>query len=41
MTRLTCTHQIERQLLQAQAAMNVTVGRYRQEILNNQYKQDK
>lgn len=41
MTRLTCTHQIERQLLQAQAAMNVTVARYRQEILNNQYKQDK
>ena len=39
MTRLTCTHQIERQLLQAQAAMNVTLGRYRQEILNNQYNQ--
>ena len=41
MTRLACTHQIERQLLQAQAAMNVTVGRYRQEILNNQYNQNK
>ena len=42
MTRLACSHQIERQLLQAQAAMNVTVGRYRQEILNNQYNnQDK
>ena len=39
MTRLTCTHQIERQLLQAQATMNVTLGRYRQEILNNQYNQ--
>jgi hypothetical protein len=39
MTRLACTHQIERQLLQAQAAMNVTLGRYRQEILNNQYNQ--
>lgn len=37
MTRLVCTHQIERQLLQAQAAMNVAVGRHRQEILNNQY----
>ena len=42
MTRLACTHQIERQLLQAQAVMNVTLGRYRQEILNNQYNnQDK
>lgn len=39
MTRLECSHQIERQLLQAQAAMNVTLGRYRQEILNNQYNQ--
>ena len=39
MTRLTCTHQIERQLLQAQATMNVTLGRYRQEILSNQYNQ--
>lgn len=37
MTRLECTHQIERQLLQAQATMNVAVGRHRQEILNNQY----
>jgi len=39
MARLTCNHQIERQLLQAQATMNVTLGRYRQEILNNQYNQ--
>jgi hypothetical protein len=36
-----CTHQIERQLLQAQATMNVTLGRHRQAILNNQYNQDK
>ena len=41
MTCLACSHQIERQLLQAQAAMNVTLGRYRQEILNNQYNQNK
>ena len=40
MAELECTHQIERQLLQAQAAMNVAVGRHRQEILNNQYEQD-
>jgi hypothetical protein len=40
MTRLECSHQIERQLLQAQATMNVTLGRYRQEILNNQYNQE-
>ena len=39
MTRLECSHQIERQLLQVQAVMNVTLGRYRQEILNNQYNQ--
>ena len=40
MAELECTHQIERLLLQAQAAMNVAVGRHRQEILNNQYEQD-
>lgn len=40
MTRLTCSHMIDRQLLQAQATMNVTLGRYRQEILNNQYNQE-
>ena len=34
-TRLQCSAQIERQLLQAQAQMNVTLGRYRTEILNN------
>ena len=35
--RLACSPQIERHLLQAQAQMNVTLGRHRQEILNNQY----
>ena len=34
-TRLQCSPQIERQLLQAQAQMNVTLGRHRQEIINN------
>ena len=34
-TRLQCSPQIERQLLQAQAQMNVTIGRYRTEIINN------
>ena len=34
MTRLTCSPQIERQLLQAQATMNVCVGRHHQEIVN-------
>jgi len=34
MTRLACSPQIERQLLQAQATMNVCVGRHRQEIVN-------
>jgi hypothetical protein len=34
MTRLTCSPHIERQLLQAQATMNVCVGRHRQEIVN-------
>ena len=33
-TKLECGPQIERQLLQAQATMNVTIGRYRQEIIN-------
>lgn len=33
--RLQCSPQVERQLLQAQATMNVTLGRYRQEIINN------
>lgn len=31
---LACGPQIERQLLQAQATMNVTVGRYREDIIN-------
>lgn len=35
LTRLECNPQIERQLLQAQAQMNVTIGRHRQEIVNN------
>ena len=35
LTRLHCSPQIERQLLQAQATMNVTLGRYRTEIINN------
>lgn len=34
LTRLQCSPQIERQLLQAQAAMNVTLGRYRQDIIS-------
>ena len=34
MTRLTCSPQIERQLLQAEAVMNVCVGRHRSEIVN-------
>lgn len=33
MTRLACSPQIERDLLQAQAQMNVTLGRYRSEIV--------
>lgn len=32
--RLACTPQIERMLLQAQAQMNVCIGRHRQEIVN-------
>ncbi len=35
LTRLECSQQIDRQLLQAQAVMNVTVGRYRKDIINN------
>lgn len=35
LTRLQCSPQIERQLLQAQATMNVTLGRYRTEIITN------
>lgn len=35
LTRLQCSAQIERQLLQAQAAMNVALGRYRTEIVNS------
>jgi hypothetical protein len=33
MAELDCGAQIERQLLQAQSVMSVTVGRYRQEII--------
>lgn len=36
LAQLDCSPKIERMLLQAQATMNVTIGRYRQEILNNQ-----
>lgn len=35
MTELECAPDIERQLLQAQAQMNVCIGRHRTEILNN------
>ena len=35
-TQLECSPDIERMLLQAQATMNVTIGRYRTEILNHQ-----
>ncbi|MCR5780197.1 MAG: hypothetical protein K6G70_06605 [Bacteroidaceae bacterium] len=34
LTQLECSAQIERQLLQAQAQMNVCIGRYRQDIIN-------
>ena len=34
LTRLQCNPQIERQLLQAQATMNVCIGRHRTEIIN-------
>ena len=36
MARLNCSNQIDRDLLQAQSAMNVTIGRYRNELLNHQ-----
>lgn len=35
LSELDCTPDIERQLLQAQSQMNVTVGRYRTDIVNN------
>lgn len=35
LTRLPCSPQIERQLLQAQAQMNVCIGRHRTEIITN------
>ena len=38
LARLECSPQIERMLLQAQATMNVCLGRYRQEILNHEKK---
>ena len=38
LARLECSPQIERMLLQAQATMNVTIGRHRQEILNHELK---
>ena len=34
LTRLTCSPQIDRQLLQAQGQMNVCLGRHRDEIIN-------
>ncbi len=36
LAQLDCSPNIERMLLQAQAQMNVCIGRYRTEILNNQ-----
>ena len=36
LTQLDCSPNIERMLLQAQAQMNVTIGRYHQEILNHE-----
>ena len=38
LTELECGPNIERMLLQAQSAMNVTLGRYRQEIIYNKNK---
>lgn len=35
LSRLQCSAQIERQLLQAQSQMNVTLGRYRQDIISH------
>ena len=37
LTRLECGSNIERMLLQAQSAMNVCIGRHRQEILNHEF----
>lgn len=34
LARLECSPQIERMLLQVQSQMNVTIGRYRQDIIN-------
>ena len=38
LTQLDCGRNIERMLLQAQAQMNVCIGRHRSEILNNEKK---
>ena len=38
LSELDCGPQIERQLLQAQSQMNVSIGRHRTEILNNESK---
>lgn len=38
LTELDCNSNIERQLLQAQSQMNVTIGRHRTEIINNESK---
>ena len=38
LSRLKCSPDIERRLLQAQATMNVTIGRHRTEILNHEKK---
>lgn len=38
LTELDCNPNIERMLLQAQAQANVTIGRYRQDILNSEKK---
>ena len=38
LAELDCNQNIERMLLQAQATMNVTIGRHRTEILNNEKK---
>ena len=35
MVQLECTVDIERQLLQAEAQMNVVVGRNRKDLINN------
>ncbi len=35
LTELECAHDIERQLLQAQAQMNVTIARHRSELIKN------